>query len=129
MDEATKTKLIESARNVRASAYAPYSNYKVGAALLAKSGRIYVGCNFENAAFGAGVCAERVALGAAIAAGERAFDAIVCIGADAEITPCGICRQALAEFGEMTVICGDVDGKLSEYTLSELLPYGFKLEK
>ena len=119
-------KLIEAAMQARENAYAPYSDYKVGAALLAKSGKIYVGCNFENASFGAGTCAERVALGAAIAAGEREFSAIACVGGEG-ITPCGICRQALAEFGDMTVLCGDTAGTVRSYRLSGLLPYGFAL--
>lgn len=124
-----KEKLIEMARQARENAYAPYSNYRVGAALLAKSGKIYVGCNFENASFGAGICAERVALGAAVAAGEREFEAVACVGADSKITPCGICRQALSEFGDMSVYCSgpDTDSEVREYTLSELLPHAFDL--
>lgn len=128
MNENDKNLLISAARAARANAYAPYSNYKVGAAILAKSGKIYTGANFENAAFGAGTCAERVALGAALAAGEREFTAVACVGAEESITPCGICRQALAEFGEMTVICaGADDDGLRVYKLSELLPFGFSL--
>lgn len=111
----------------RENAYAPYSKYKVGAALLAKSGKVYAGCNFENASFGAGTCAERVALGAALAAGEREFVAVAC-AADGSVTPCGICRQALAEFGDIAVYCAGVDdGNVREYRLSELLPHAFEL--
>ncbi len=121
-----KYALIEAAKEVRECAYAPYSEYKVGAALLAKSGRVYVGCNFENASFGAGTCAERVALGAAIAAGEREFIAIACVGGDG-VTPCGICRQALAEFGDIAVYCADGCGDVREYTLAQLLPHGFEM--
>ncbi|MBQ8508739.1 MAG: cytidine deaminase [Clostridia bacterium] len=124
--------LIDAARAVRENAYAPYSGYKVGAALLGKSGRIYAGCNFENASFGAGACAERVALGAAIAAGERRFDAICVCGGDLSVTPCGICRQALAEFtnnNNLRVICCAPEGdEVREYTLGELLPFGFTLK-
>ncbi len=127
MDSKIKNELIEAARTARENAYAPYSNYKVGAAILASGGKIYTGCNFENASFGAGTCAERVALGAALAAGERDFFALACIGSDENITPCGICRQALSEFGDMKIFCGSVDGKVHEYTLSELLPFGFTL--
>ncbi len=124
-----KMTLVNAARAARANAYAPYSNYFVGAALLAKNGKIYVGCNFENASFGAGTCAERVALGAALAAGEREFEAIACVGADAAITPCGICRQALAEFGDMAVYCAGADGdEVREYTLGQLLPFAFELQ-
>lgn len=123
-----KDKLIKAAREVRESAYAPYSNYRVGAAILAESGKIYAGCNFENASFGAGTCAERVALGAAIAAGERRFVAVACVG-EGVITPCGICRQALSEFGDVTVYCAGADegGEVREYKLSELLPHAFDL--
>ena len=119
--------LINAARKVRENAYAPYSKYKVGAALLAKSGKVYVGCNFENVSFGAGTCAERVALGAAIAAGEREFVAVACVGGEG-VTPCGICRQALAEFGDITVYCADADSSdVREYTLAELLPCAFEM--
>ena len=127
MDSNIKNKLIEAARIARENAYAPYSKYKVGAAILASSGKIYTGCNFENASFGAGTCAERVALGAALAAGEREFSAVACIGEDAGITPCGICRQALSEFGDMIIYCGSEDGEVHEYTLAQLLPFGFSL--
>lgn len=127
MNEKDKLLLVEAARRARENAYAPYSNFKVGAAILAKSGRIYTGANFENASFGAGTCAERVALGAALAAGEREFSAIACVG-EGSITPCGICRQSLSEFGGMKVICAAPNGgDFAEYELSELLPFGFKL--
>ena len=127
MNEELKKRLIEAAAVARENAYAPYSKFKVGAAILAKSGKIYTGANFENASFGAGTCAERVALGAALAAGEREFDAVACVG-EGSITPCGICRQAMREFGDVTVICASPDlTDIREYTLSELLPYSFSL--
>ena len=126
IDKNAKNALIEAARAARENAYAPYSKYKVGAALLAKSGKVYVGCNFENASFGAGTCAERVALGAAIAAGEREFVAIACVGGDG-VTPCGICRQAMSEFGDIDVYCADGRGDVREYRLAELLPHGFEM--
>lgn len=122
-----KISLVNAAIKARENAYAPYSKYKVGAALLAKSGRVYTGCNFENASFGAGTCAECVALGAALAAGERDFVAVACV-ADGNVTPCGICRQALAEFGDITVYCADTNGEnIREYKLSELLPHAFEM--
>ncbi len=127
MDSNIKNELIEAARIARENAYAPYSKYKVGAAILASSGKIYTGCNFENASFGAGACAERVALGAALAAGEREFLAVACIGGDDAITPCGICRQAFSEFGDMIIYCGSADGEVKQYTLAQLLPFGFSL--
>lgn len=125
MTDTMKKRLISSSIEVRENSYSPYSKFRVGAALLAESGKIYTGCNYENSAFGAGVCAERVALGAAISAGERRFEAI-CVSGKAGITPCGICRQALYEFGDMLVIsCGADGGEVKEFRLSELLPAGF----
>ncbi|MCL2445492.1 MAG: cytidine deaminase [Oscillospiraceae bacterium] len=121
-----KKDLIRAAVEVRNFAYVPYSRFKVGAALLSKSGRIFIGCNFENAAFGAGVCAERVALGNAITAGETEFVAIAICGDDKPTPPCGICRQSLIEFGEIKVYCADFSGeKVIEFTLRELLPMSF----
>ena len=127
MNEELKLKLLIAAFEARENAYAPYSKFKVGAAILTDSGSIFTGANFENAAFGAGTCAERVALGSALAAGYRNFTAVACVG-EGKITPCGICRQALAEFGDMTVICASPDGEyMREYKLSELLPNGFEM--
>lgn len=118
--------LIEEALRTRENAYCPYSKFKVGAALLAESGMLYTGCNFENASFGAGTCAERVALGTAIAKGERKFTAIAVAGGDHPLSPCGICRQALSEFGDIIVICTDSKGENFEvYKLSELLKNAF----
>lgn len=127
MTDEQRTALISAAQSVRRNAYAPYSNYYVGAAIMAKSGKIYTGANFENAAFGAGTCAERVALGSALSAGEREFEAICVCGQDSDITPCGICRQALWEFGDIAVICCDESGNAYDYTLKELLPGGFRM--
>ena len=121
--------LIENARMARRSAYVPYSNYSVGVSLLAKSGKIYVGSNYENASFGAGVCAERVALGNALTAGERDFAAICVCGSDINITPCGICRQSLSEFGEMEVITCDEEGNYKNFQLTDLLPFAFSKER
>lgn len=127
IDGKVKRELIMAAVNARENAYAPYSRFKVGAALLTADGKIYTGANFENASFGAGTCAERVALGSALASGERNFVAVACVG-EGRITPCGICRQALSEFGDMTVICASPDGAdVREFMLSELLPHSFSL--
>ena len=120
-----KNELIKKAISVRKNSYSPYSNYKVGAALLSTNGKIYVGANFENAAFGAGICAERVALGAALSAGERKFLAICVCGNNIDITPCGICGQALSEFNNIEIICCDESGNKKEYMLSSVLPYAF----
>ena len=126
LTKAVKNSLVRAAREVRLNSYSPYSNYKVGAALLAASGKIYTGANFENAAYGAGTCADRVALGAALSAGERKFIAICICGADNTISPCGICRQALREFGDISVISVGAEGNaFRETTLGALLPDSF----
>jgi len=118
--------LVDAARAARAQAYAPYSRFAVGAALLAKSGKIYIGANMESAAFPAGLCAERAALAAAVTAGERAFEAIAVCAGEKPAWPCGVCRQMLREFGGMLVIAADKDGGQAESAmLSELLPRAF----
>lgn len=118
--------LIEQARQARRHAYAPYSNYPVGAALLAESGKVYLGVNVENAAYPVGMCAERTALFAAVAHGERAFRAIAVVTEDGG-SPCGSCRQALSEFGLGTVVwIADARGRLTgETTVGDLLPKAF----
>ncbi len=118
--------LIEAARNARAWAYAPYSNYPVGAALLTASGRIYDGVNVENAAYPDSICAERVAIFKAVSEGERQFSAIAVVTGNGG-TPCGSCRQVMAEFGlETEVIIADERGTvLQDTTVAELLPGAF----
>lgn len=121
-----KQELIHKAIEARINSYSPYSNFKVGAALLTQNGTIYSGCNFENVSFGAGTCGERVALGSAISAGEREFVAIAVCGGNSPLKPCGICRQALLEFGDILVISIDSNGEnIEEYMLSELFPCAF----
>lgn len=128
--------LLDAAHAARKHAYAPYSGFSVGAALRTETGDIYTGCNIENGSYGATVCAERVALGAAIAAGERKFCALAVVGGhgDAEASepcfPCGICRQVLSELcaGEMPVYLEGKDG-VKAYALHELLPHAFSLEE
>ncbi len=123
--------LLEHAREARANAYAPYSGFAVGAALLADDGRIFTGCNVENASFGLTLCAERVALGTAVAAGARAFRAIAVCGPDeaCPCAPCGACRQALVEFAPaLEVITGDGSEPRST-PLLELLPGAFTAER
>jgi cytidine deaminase len=122
--------LIETAREARKNAYAPYSGFRVGAALLAGSGRIYSAGNVENASSGADVCAERAAIAAAVAAGERCFEAIAVVGDTSRpIAPCGICRQSLIEFGgDIKVIMANLSGDAAVATASELLPIAFTAE-
>jgi cytidine deaminase len=117
--------LVEAARRARDLAYAPYSGYRVGAAVLAGDGRVYTGCNIENAAYPASICAERVAIGKAISEGQRDLLAIAVITGSGGF-PCGICRQVMFEFNpEMQVFIGDAEDILAECTVSDLLPDGF----
>ena len=106
------------------NAYSPYSHFKVGACILTQSGKTYKGCNFENASYGATICAERCAAGCAIAAGERRFEAIAIVGSTAVAWPCGICRQVLREFSDLSlpVIVGQYGKGYTVRTLGELLP-------
>ncbi len=122
------SELIKKAKRARERAYAPYSKFKVGAALLAKSGKIYTGANVENATFGLTVCAERVAIFRAITNGEKYFVKIaVVVDKDEPVTPCGACRQVLSEFASnLKIICANLEGKTERYSLSELLPEAFE---
>ncbi len=122
--------LIDEAKNTMENAYVPYSHFSVGAAVLAKSGKIYTGCNVENATFGATCCAERVAIFSAVAAGERDFAAIAIISSGEDYCyPCGICRQVIVEFSpEMEVICGSATGGYKVHKGHELLPHYFTLK-
>lgn len=118
--------LIRAAQEAAAHAYIPYSNYPVGAALQAANGRLYLGCNIENASYPAGICAERVALVKAVSEGVREFDVIAVVTRDGG-SPCGICRQMLSEFGpQMRVIIARDDGQITfDGNLSDLLPLAF----
>jgi cytidine deaminase len=122
----TKAHLIQAASDARQWAYAPYSSYLVGAALLTASGRVYDGVNVESAAYPTTMCAERVAIYKAVSEGERNFIALAVVTANGG-SPCGSCRQVLAEFGlETTVLLADSQGKIrAETTLRELLPNAF----
>ncbi|MCQ2541778.1 MAG: cytidine deaminase [Lachnospiraceae bacterium] len=136
MDEQAICSLIDMALEARESSYSPYSNYKVGAALIAGSGKIYKGCNIENASYGATNCAERTAVFKAVSEGERYINAIAIVGGpkDAEIPlpgfafPCGICRQVLREFSDpdkLIVIVARSKDDYKVYTLADLLPDSF----
>jgi cytidine deaminase len=121
-----RKELVGKARAARANAYAPYSHYPVGAAIRTSEGAVYTGANVENASYPVGLCAERVALFAAAAAGERKFQSIAVVTADGA-APCGACRQALAEFGlGLEVILADENGTIREVqSLNRLLPLAF----
>ena len=131
-----KKDLFTLAKDTMKNSYAPYSNYNVGAVLLCKNGNIYKGCNIENASYSVTNCAERTAIFSAIANGEKEFESICVVGGkNGEITdyamPCGVCRQALAEFcdADFKVYVGKNEEDIKEYTLSELLPYSFDKSK
>jgi cytidine deaminase len=121
-----RTTLIQKALHARDWAYAPYSNYAVGAAVLTESGKIYDGVNVENAVYPLTMCAERVAIFKAVSQGEKSFQAIAVVTRNGG-TPCGSCRQVMAEFGTDTVVLiADLNGKLlNEYTVANLLPDAF----
>lgn len=128
----TKEELIEKAKQASGNAYVPYSGFTVGAALLAKNGRVYLGCNIENAAYGPTNCAERTAFFKAISEGEREFSAIAIVGGKNKdfssfCSPCGVCRQVMSEFcdSDFTVILGKSDSEYKSFTLGELLPLSF----
>ena len=121
-------RLFEAATSARERAYAPYSHFQVGAAALFEGGEIFSGCNVENSSYGLTVCAERGAIGAAIAAGKRRLAAMAIVGGSAEpCPPCGMCRQVMAEFGakELPVRLRNSAGAEARYTLGELLPNAF----
>jgi len=119
--------LIAAARKSRENAHAAYSNFRVGAALRATSGRIFGGCNIENATYGLTVCAERVAIFKAISEGERGFDAVAVVtDADSLTPPCGACRQLLWEFcGDVPVILANYKGKTETVAMRDLFPKPF----
>ena len=126
MDNANLIKLAQKAAQ---NAYAPYSNFKVGAALLCKSGNLYTGCNVENSSYGASNCAERTAVFKAVSEGERDFVKIAIVSEKDGLTfPCGICRQVLSEFmPNGSIVLFSEEKGIKEFALNELLPYGFKL--
>lgn len=121
--------LLEAAKTIRQKAYSPYSKFKVGAALLAESGAIYIGCNIENASYSLTCCAERVALFDAIKSGERAFTAMAIVAdTPGPISPCGACRQVMSEFfkKETTIYLANLEGEEITMTMEVLLPFSFE---
>lgn len=127
MNEEMKKKLIEHAVEARERAYVPYSGFKVGAALWTKSGKIYEGCNIENASYGLANCAERTAVFKAVSEGEREIEAIAVVADTVDpVAPCGACRQVISEFNpKMRVILTNMRGDVAEYTIEDLLPGAF----
>ncbi|MBS1485005.1 MAG: cytidine deaminase [Clostridium sp.] len=129
-----ETELIELACKGREQAYTPYSGFRVGAALLTRSGTVYLGCNIENASYGPTNCAERTAFFKAVSEGEREFEAIAIVGGPGEgrtgemCAPCGVCRQVMMEFCDpktFRIILENGGGKVRTFLLEELLPLGF----
>jgi len=121
--------VIEQAKRAAARAYCPYSKFPVGAALLTKSGRVFTGCNVENASYGLTICAERAAIFNAISAGERRFETMVIYGPTTTFTgPCGACRQVMAEFApDFRIVMVNRAGRIKKATLRNLLPQQFSL--
>ncbi len=120
-------KLIDEAQAARVKAFAPFSNFKVGAALLSKDNTIFTGCNIENASYGLTMCAERVAIFKAISEGERKFQTIVVVADTDDLTPpCGACRQIIWEFcGDVEIVLTNLNGKIETMRMSELFPKAF----
>ncbi|MGK9368976.1 cytidine deaminase [Melioribacter sp. Ez-97] len=126
-----KEQLISKAVEAAKKAYAPYSNFHVGAALITKSGKIYQGANIENSSYGLTICAERTAAFSAILEGEKEFDAIAIVSDSDDFTPpCGACRQVLSELcgKDLLVIMNNKKGEIKEMTVEELLPFSFDKE-
>ena len=121
--------LYRQAVEMTKMSYAPFSKFRVGAALLAKDGRVFTGCNVENSSFGGTICAERTAFVKAVSEGVREFEKIAIASSGGEAWPCGICRQFMREFcdDDFEIITGNDEDSLRVYTMKEILPEGFKL--
>jgi cytidine deaminase len=129
--ELSRQELRAEAHRAIEQAYAPYSGFRVGAAVETSDGSIHGGCNVENASFSVTMCAERVALGTAVRAGGRSLRAVyICSDSEEPVPPCGVCRQALSEFGpDVLIVSEGRSGRTREWRLSELLPAQFRLEE
>jgi cytidine deaminase len=127
MSHPREDELVAAARAALANAYAPYSDFRVGAAVLGESGTIYGGCNVENASYPVGICAERTAIGTAVSAGERRIEAVaIATETDAPVCPCGMCRQAIREFADdLPIVLATRDDTRHHHTLGSLLPESF----
>jgi len=126
--EKTAEQLIEMARQAREHSYSPYSNFKVGAAVECRDGRVFTGCNIENSSYGLTTCAERVALGKAISEGASEFVRLAVIAdTHAPVPPCGACRQVISELcgNQIEIIMADLRGEIETHTITELLPEAF----
>jgi len=125
-DKTIVEKLYEEAIKTRENAYAPYSNFKVGACLLSDEGEIFSGCNVENASYGLSICAERNAIFSAVAKGKRKFKAMLIVAeGEKPVKPCGACRQVMVEFGDFDVYLANTKGKIEKTKVSQLLPNAF----
>ena len=125
LTDVERQRLVQAARQARENAYAPYSNYKVGAALLTKDGTIFTGCNVENVSYSPTICAERVAITKAISEGQRQFVAIAVATSNGG-SPCGVCRQVMNEFApDMLVIIADMEQIVAQLSVADLLPHSF----
>jgi cytidine deaminase len=126
LDTQRARQLLTRAEDALKNAYAPYSKFKVGCALLTEDGRIYTGCNIENASYGATNCAERTAIFKAVSEGHKDFTALAIVSDIPHVVPCGICRQVIAEFcSDLEIITGKSDGDIKSFNIKELLPYAF----
>ncbi|HBJ80705.1 MULTISPECIES: cytidine deaminase [Pseudothermotoga] len=121
--------LIELAIDAMKRAYVPYSNFRVGAVVVSKSGKIFTGCNVENASYGLSICAERVAIFSTIASGEEIEKLVVVADTPQPVSPCGACRQVMSEFGDFEVVLANTNGDIITTKVSDLLPHAFKFQR